>query len=272
MTRWAMVADLRRCVGCQTCTAACKHANATPPGVQWRRVLDMEVGEYPDVQRAFVPGGLPALRRPALHGGVPQHGHKKARRRHRHHRLRPVHRLRLLRGGLPLPGALQDRRADSFAYGRQSRARDASAHDDARIGVATKCTFCVDRIDSGLAQGLTPGRRPRGHAGLRQRLHRAGAGLRRHRRPGQQRVAGCWPRTRAFACTRNWAPAPASTTCGTTRTAATRRTHHELRPQPLAAAELGRTRRRQLHRRRCRLRAAAVQPRWPARRAGCARR
>jgi phenylacetyl-CoA:acceptor oxidoreductase subunit 1 len=23
--------------------------------------------------------------------------------------------------------------------------------------VATKCTFCVDRIDAGLAQGLTPG-------------------------------------------------------------------------------------------------------------------
>ncbi len=57
MTRWAMVADLRRCVGCQTCTASCKHANATPPGVQWRRVLDMEFGEYPDVQRAFVPVG-----------------------------------------------------------------------------------------------------------------------------------------------------------------------------------------------------------------------
>ena len=57
MTRWAMVADLRRCVGCQTCTAACKHANATPPGVQWRRVIDVEVGQYPDVQRAFVPVG-----------------------------------------------------------------------------------------------------------------------------------------------------------------------------------------------------------------------
>lgn len=40
MTRYVMIADLRRCVGCQTCTAACKHANATPPGVQWRQVLD----------------------------------------------------------------------------------------------------------------------------------------------------------------------------------------------------------------------------------------
>ena len=57
MTRYVMVADLRRCVGCQTCTAACKEANATPPDVQWRRVLDIEVGEYPNVNRIFVPTG-----------------------------------------------------------------------------------------------------------------------------------------------------------------------------------------------------------------------
>ena len=44
MTRWAMVADLERCVGCQTCTAACRHANATSPAVQWRKVLDIEAG------------------------------------------------------------------------------------------------------------------------------------------------------------------------------------------------------------------------------------
>ena len=44
MTRYAMVADLRRCVGCQTCTAACKETRGTPPGVQWRRVLDIETG------------------------------------------------------------------------------------------------------------------------------------------------------------------------------------------------------------------------------------
>ena len=57
MTRYVMVADLRRCVGCQTCTAACKEGNGTPPGVQWRRVLDLESGTYPDVRRVFVPVG-----------------------------------------------------------------------------------------------------------------------------------------------------------------------------------------------------------------------
>ena len=28
MPRYIMTADLRRCIGCQTCTAACRHANA----------------------------------------------------------------------------------------------------------------------------------------------------------------------------------------------------------------------------------------------------
>ena len=57
MTRWAMVADIDRCVGCQTCTAACRHANATSPAVEWRKVLDIEAGSYPDVSRTFVPVG-----------------------------------------------------------------------------------------------------------------------------------------------------------------------------------------------------------------------
>ena len=29
--------------------------------------------------------------------------------------------------------------------------------DEARLGVAQKCTFCVDRIDAGTARGLVPG-------------------------------------------------------------------------------------------------------------------
>ena len=57
MTRYAMVADLRSCVGCQTCTAACKHTNSTSPGVQWRKVLDIETGKFPDVSRLFMPVG-----------------------------------------------------------------------------------------------------------------------------------------------------------------------------------------------------------------------
>ena len=102
------------------------------------------------------PRRLPALRRPALHGRLPDDGDEKARRRHRHDRLRPLHRLRVLRGGLPLPGALQDARAPRSPTTARWRTRRSATTIRARA-VATKCTFCVDRIDEGLANGLKPG-------------------------------------------------------------------------------------------------------------------
>ncbi|OGA71256.1 MAG: 4Fe-4S ferredoxin [Betaproteobacteria bacterium RIFCSPLOWO2_12_FULL_65_14] len=136
MTRWAMVADLRRCVGCQTCTAACKQANGTPPGVQWRRVLDLETGEFPAVKRAFVPVGC-------MHCDDPPCMHV-------------------------CPSTATRKRADGIvtidydlcigcAYCMVACPYEARAKVD---GVATKCTFCVDRIDAGLAKGLKPGLDP----------------------------------------------------------------------------------------------------------------
>lgn len=52
-----MVIDLKRCVGCQTCTVACKIENFVPPGVFFTRVNDYEVGKYPHVRRHFLPTG-----------------------------------------------------------------------------------------------------------------------------------------------------------------------------------------------------------------------
>ncbi len=158
MTRWAMVADLRRCVGCQTCTAACKHANATPPGVQWRRVLDIEVGEYPEVKRAFVPTGC-------MHCDDPPCMH-----------VCPTTATRKRADGIvtidydlcigcaycavacPYDARFKVDRAE-FAYGASMKNEEKTIHEE-RIGVATKCTFCVERIDAGLEKGLKPGADP----------------------------------------------------------------------------------------------------------------
>ena len=53
--RYGMVIDLRKCVGCNSCTAACKQANATPPGIFWSKVLNYESGEYPQARLRFLP-------------------------------------------------------------------------------------------------------------------------------------------------------------------------------------------------------------------------
>jgi phenylacetyl-CoA:acceptor oxidoreductase subunit 1 len=44
----------------------------------------------------------------------------------------------------------------TFAYGEPTES-ETKRRDDARLAVATKCTFCVERIDAGTAQGLVPG-------------------------------------------------------------------------------------------------------------------
>ena len=53
--KWAMLLDLRKCIGCSACTIACKAENVLPPGVVYRPVVDEEIGAYPKVTRRFTP-------------------------------------------------------------------------------------------------------------------------------------------------------------------------------------------------------------------------
>src|SRR3990167_1903486 len=53
--RWAMVIDTRKCIGCNACSVACIAENNLPPGVTYRIVDDAEDGDYPKLQRYFMP-------------------------------------------------------------------------------------------------------------------------------------------------------------------------------------------------------------------------
>ena len=54
-SRWAMVIDLRRCIGCRGCTVACKSEYDAALG-RWNAVVKtVEYGKYPDTQKHFVP-------------------------------------------------------------------------------------------------------------------------------------------------------------------------------------------------------------------------
>jgi phenylacetyl-CoA:acceptor oxidoreductase subunit 1 len=141
-----MVIDLGRCVGCQTCTIACKQEHALPDGIAWRFVADCEVGEYPDVRRVFLPMQCMHCEEPPC---VP---------------VCPTGASRQREDGIVWVeyGACVGCGYCAMACPYRARhlidgAGDGATAGTERLGVMTKCTFCQGRVDAGLARGLTPG-------------------------------------------------------------------------------------------------------------------
>lgn len=150
-----MTIDVNRCVGCQTCTIACKHANDTTPGVQWRRVVDVETGEFPDVERLFLVTGCQHCAKPPCVPVCPT-----GATRQRADGLVTMDYDTCIGCGycaVSCPyGARTIMHEQKWYYGVETVQEVAVAHPE-RIGVAQKCTFCIGKIDESYETGEKPG-------------------------------------------------------------------------------------------------------------------
>jgi len=156
MSRWGMTIDLNRCVGCQTCSIACKQANDTPKGVLWRRVIDVEYGSFPNVERLFVVTGCQHCENPPCVPVCPTGATQR-----RQDGLVTIDYDRCIGCAscvvaCPYQARTISQKNEPY-FGSQETLPEQRWPQEERIGVATKCTFCMDRIDNGLAKGLTPG-------------------------------------------------------------------------------------------------------------------
>jgi phenylacetyl-CoA:acceptor oxidoreductase subunit 1 len=153
--RWGMAIDLRRCVGCQTCTIACKQEHALPPGTAWRFVADVELGEYPDVRRLFLPMQCMHCADPPCVPVCPT-----GASRQREDGIVWVKDDVCVGCGycaVACPYHARHLVHDAEGYFGALTPSERAVARPGRHGVMTKCTFCKERVDEGLARGLTPG-------------------------------------------------------------------------------------------------------------------
>ncbi len=154
MTRWGMVIDLEKCVGCDTCSAACSQMNHVPAGAGWRQVIPLDMPKLGNPQngRLFLPTNCMHCSDAPCQTVCPT----TATFRHADG-IVDIHDELCIGCGYcvvacPYLARTITRFDEVYAFTPELL---TTASD--RSGICTKCNFCLPRVEAGLAQGLTPG-------------------------------------------------------------------------------------------------------------------
>ena len=154
MPRWGMVIDLSRCIGCHACTYACKAENRTGKGVFWTLVFDYERGKYPNVIRSF----LPILCMHCENAPCEQVCPSGATFR-RVDGIIAIDQNKCISCKacmVACPYHVRFQNPEDSYLATEDRQRQERAIPR-QPGIVEKCNFCKDRIEWGIAHGLTPG-------------------------------------------------------------------------------------------------------------------
>lgn len=151
--QWAMIIDLNKCTGCGNCQLACQAHNDTAPGLSWNRMI--AAGELND-EPLYVPVPCMHCQNPPCVGVCPV---KATYKRADGIVMMDYERCIGCRYcQLACPYGTRSFNWQEYT-GQNTAVPEWGEPEVARRprGVVEKCTFCVHRIDRGLAEGLTPG-------------------------------------------------------------------------------------------------------------------
>lgn len=152
--RWAMVIDLNKCVGCGQCVLACQANNDLSPQMAWNRILEM--GEI-NGRQSFLPiQCMHCADAPCTHvcpvgatyqreDGIVMMDYDRCIG------------CRYCQEACPFGARLFNWQAFTEPNPAVPMWGEPEVERRPR-GVVEKCSFCFQRIDRGLAMGLTPGR------------------------------------------------------------------------------------------------------------------
>jgi len=167
--RWAMLLDLRKCVGCHACTIGCVSENKLPPKLYYRPVFEYEQGKYPKPTRTYLPRPCMQCDKPPCVTACPVKGPDGATWKETKGigtGIVPVNYARCIGCGKCVPACpYQARTMDdggfhtagtpelqkyetlpSFEYGKKW----PRSGKNQPIGNARKCHFCIHRLANGM--------------------------------------------------------------------------------------------------------------------------
>ncbi|MEW6069360.1 MAG: 4Fe-4S dicluster domain-containing protein [Candidatus Thermoplasmatota archaeon] len=160
MVHWGMVIDLKKCIGCMTCTVACEVENFLPRGVSWGKVMDFEDGAYPNVERTFLQMPCMHCEEAACVKGCPTEAILK-----REDGVVVIDyekcigcRICVIACPYDSPSYMEEIRLPSPLLRVKKEIR--SKYQLLKEKTTSKCTFCAHRIDRAGELGKIPGKDP----------------------------------------------------------------------------------------------------------------
>jgi len=158
--RWGMAIEQKRCVGCYECVLACKAEHFLPPDIFWNRVLIGESGKYPNVTKLIYNVRCNHCADPACVKVCPTGATQQ-----REDGIVWVDEdkcvgCRYCMVACPYQARQMYEDGDAQYFPGQELTEHEKIGKELyphKPGVVTKCVFCMERIDAGLAAGLTPG-------------------------------------------------------------------------------------------------------------------
>ena len=164
MAKWGMVIDLKKCAGCQTCTVACKVENLVPPNIFWNRVYDYEIGEYPSVTRRFLPRPCMQCEDPVCEEVCPTKATIKREDGIVYVDYEKCLGCKYCELACPYHARILHK-VKEYYYGNATENEDfpyelRAPHQRYLVGAASKCTFCMHKIDDGIAREMKVGQDP----------------------------------------------------------------------------------------------------------------
>jgi phenylacetyl-CoA:acceptor oxidoreductase subunit 1 len=152
-----MVIDLRKCIGCGSCSVICDYTNKLSYN-KVRRVFDCGLGSSPERLRTCLPLSCMHCSSPPCLDVCPT-----AATYQREDGIIDVDAELCIGCGTCVVACPYMARSiifqDEYAAEVGELEGDGNAFPD-RIGTCIKCNFCLPRIDAGLAKGISPGKDP----------------------------------------------------------------------------------------------------------------